>query len=259
MYFCPDETDSWTKTNLTNLTNLNDPLDLRSMSNRTVHEFASELRKSPEALLEQFRCAGVAKSGPDDLVTEADKYALLRFLKASNGVGEGERKKITLVKKGAGKNVKPDPEAAGREQAQEFIEKLHRDLLERSVEVTVRGGRRTLLIREDNGDLALLAPPGECLSFDPPRKMVLISSYLSDVLSILRGDRLESVVTVPRALGKVLRSYLRTIADLAVPDSQRGLCSQSGRIRQANLMGAANDLVRYEHIFPACAATVSLT
>ncbi|MBT2333238.1 hypothetical protein J7E49_04895 [Variovorax paradoxus] len=228
------------------------------MSNRTVYEFASELRKSPESLVEQFRCAGVEKSGPDDLVTEADKYALLRFLKASHGAGEGGRKKITLVKRGADKNVKPDPEAVDRKQAQESIEELHRDLLERSVEVTVRGGQRTLLIREDNGDLALLAPPGECLNFDPPRKIVLVSAYLSDVLSILRGDRLESVVTVPRALGKVLKSYLRAIADRAVPASQRGLCSQSGRTRQANLIGAANDLIRFEHIFPACAATVSL-
>lgn len=248
--------DACSRTNLSKLTKLNGSLDLCSMTNATVYEFALELRRSAEALLEQFRCAGVEKSGPDDLVTEADKYAFLRFLKASNGAREGERKKITLVKKAA---VKADPAADALEQAQKFIEELlHRDLLDRSFEVTVRGRQRTLLIREDSGDLALLAPPGECLSFDPPRKVVLIGSYLSDALSILRGERSGSVEIVPQALSEVLESYLRTMADRTVPDSQRGLCSQSGRTRQANLIGAANDLVRFEHIFPACAATVSL-
>ncbi|MEY3888734.1 MAG: translation initiation factor [Pseudomonadota bacterium] len=69
------------------------------MSSNTVAEFASELKKSSETLLEQLRSAGVEKSAATDALTEADKQKLLSYLQASHGTASGERKKITLVKK----------------------------------------------------------------------------------------------------------------------------------------------------------------
>ena len=69
------------------------------MSSYTVAEFASELKKSPDTLLEQLRSAGVDKSAPSDALTETDKQKLLSYLQASHGTATGERKKITLVKK----------------------------------------------------------------------------------------------------------------------------------------------------------------
>jgi len=69
------------------------------MSSNTVAEFANELKKSTETLLDQLRSAGVAKSAPSDVLTESDKQRLLGFLKASHGTSSSERKKITLVKK----------------------------------------------------------------------------------------------------------------------------------------------------------------
>ncbi len=69
------------------------------MSSTTVAEFASELKKSPDTLLEQLRSAGVAKSAPSDALSEADKQKLLGYLQASHGTATGERKKITLTKK----------------------------------------------------------------------------------------------------------------------------------------------------------------
>jgi translation initiation factor IF-2 len=69
------------------------------MSSNTVAEFASELKKSPDTLLEQLRSAGVDKSAPSDALTETDKQKLLSYLQASHGTVTGERKKITLVKK----------------------------------------------------------------------------------------------------------------------------------------------------------------
>jgi translation initiation factor IF-2 len=65
----------------------------------TVAEFANELKKSTDTLLEQFKSAGVAKSAASDLLTESDKQRLLSYLQASHGTATGERKKITLVKK----------------------------------------------------------------------------------------------------------------------------------------------------------------
>ncbi len=69
------------------------------MSSITVAQFASELKKSPETLLEQLRSAGVAKRAPTDALTETDKQKLLAHLQASHGMPADNRKKITLVKK----------------------------------------------------------------------------------------------------------------------------------------------------------------
>ena len=67
------------------------------MSSTTVAEFASELKKSPDTLLEQLRSAGVAKAATSDALSEADKQKLLGFLQASHGTAAPERRKITLV------------------------------------------------------------------------------------------------------------------------------------------------------------------
>jgi translation initiation factor IF-2 len=69
------------------------------MSSMTVAEFANELKKSSDTLLEQLKSAGVAKSAPTDTLTEADKQRLLGFLQTAHGTPSAERKKITLVKK----------------------------------------------------------------------------------------------------------------------------------------------------------------
>ncbi len=69
------------------------------MSVNTVAEFASELKKSTDTVLEQLRSAGVAKTDPSDTLSEADKHKLLSYLQTSHGTVVGERKKITLVKK----------------------------------------------------------------------------------------------------------------------------------------------------------------
>jgi len=69
------------------------------MSVNTVAEFASELKKSSDTVLEQLRSAGVNKTDPSDTLSEADKHKLLSYLQTSHGTVVGERKKITLVKK----------------------------------------------------------------------------------------------------------------------------------------------------------------
>ena len=69
------------------------------MSSNTVAEFATELKKSPETLLDQLKAAGVGKAAPTDALTESDKQKLLAYLQASHGTASPDRKKITLVKK----------------------------------------------------------------------------------------------------------------------------------------------------------------
>jgi len=101
------------------------------MSSTTVAEFASELKKTPEILLDQFRSAGVPKASPTDAITEADKQRLLGHLKAAHGTAEPERKKITLVKKSTSEIKQAD--ATGRA---------------RTIQVEVRK-KRTFIQRDD--------------------------------------------------------------------------------------------------------------
>ncbi|RIX76049.1 translation initiation factor IF-2 [Acidovorax cavernicola] len=82
------------------------------MSSTTVAEFANELKKTPETLLDQLKSAGVPKAAVTDALTEADKQRLLGFLKASHGTAEPERKKITLTKKSTSEIKQAD--ATGR-------------------------------------------------------------------------------------------------------------------------------------------------
>jgi translation initiation factor IF-2 len=66
----------------------------------TVATFATQLNRTPSALLEQLAAAGVNKQSVDDALNESDKERLLEYLRSSHGTAAApERKKITLVKK----------------------------------------------------------------------------------------------------------------------------------------------------------------
>ena len=101
------------------------------MSSTTVAEFANELKKSADVLLDQLRSAGVAKSSAGDALNDSDKQKLLSYLQASHGTQAGDRKKITLVKKSTSEIKQAD--ASGKA---------------RTIQVEVRK-KRTLIKRED--------------------------------------------------------------------------------------------------------------
>ncbi|MES2186969.1 MAG: translation initiation factor IF-2 [Pseudomonadota bacterium] len=101
------------------------------MSSTTVAEFATELKKSTETLIDQLRSAGVVKGASSDILTEGDKQKLLGFLQASHGTVSADRKKITLVKKSTSEIKQAD--ATGRA---------------RTIQVEVRK-KRTFIKRDD--------------------------------------------------------------------------------------------------------------
>lgn len=111
------------------------------MSSTTVAEFANELKKSPETLLEQLKSAGVAKSAPTDSLSDADKQKLLGYLQASHGTATPERKKITLVKKSTSEIKQAD--ATGKA---------------RTIQVEVRK-KRTFIKRDEGADTAVVEAP----------------------------------------------------------------------------------------------------
>lgn len=106
------------------------------MSSTTVAEFATELKKSTETLLEQLKSAGVAKKAASDTLTDSDKQKLLSYLQASHGTASPERKKITLTKKSTSEIKQAD--ATGKA---------------RTIQVEVRK-KRTFVRREDGAEAA---------------------------------------------------------------------------------------------------------
>jgi translation initiation factor IF-2 len=123
------------------------------MSNTTVSEFASELKKPVETLLDQLKSAGVAKSAASDVLTDADKQRLLSFLQTSHGTAvTGERKKITLTKKSTTEIKQAD--ATGRA---------------RTIQVEVRK-KRTFVQRDEEQAEAPVAPPAPVVP--PPQEPV---------------------------------------------------------------------------------------
>jgi translation initiation factor IF-2 len=113
------------------------------MSSTTVAEFASELKKPTDTLLEQLRAAGVPKQSAADPLTESDKHKLLNYLQASHGTASADRKKITLVKKSTSEIKQAD--ATGKA---------------RTIQVEVRK-KRTFVKRDDEPVVAPApaAPP----------------------------------------------------------------------------------------------------
>ncbi len=111
------------------------------MSSTTVAEFATELKKSTDTLLEQLRSAGVAKSAPTDALSEADKQKLLGYLQASHGTATPERKKITLVKKSTSEIKQADSTGKAR-----------------TIQVEVRK-KRTFVKRDEGADTAVVEAP----------------------------------------------------------------------------------------------------
>ena len=104
------------------------------MSSTTVAEFASELKKSTDTLLEQLKSAGVAKSAASDSLTDADKHVLLNHLKVSHGTSpEGDRRKITLVKKSTTEIKQAD--ASGKARAISVTTKKMRTFVRRDDDV----------------------------------------------------------------------------------------------------------------------------
>ncbi|MFC3305376.1 translation initiation factor IF-2 [Ottowia pentelensis] len=105
------------------------------MTNTTVADFANELKRPADALLEQLHAAGVGKRATTDVLTDSDKQQLLTYLEASHGTGAA-RKKITLTKKTTSEIKQAD--ASGKA---------------RTIQVEVRK-KRTFIKREDE-----VAPP----------------------------------------------------------------------------------------------------
>ncbi|MEY4725584.1 MAG: hypothetical protein RLZ36_211 [Pseudomonadota bacterium] len=124
------------------------------MTSTTVAEFASELKKPTDTLLEQLKAAGVAKSSASDVLTEGDKQKLLSHLQASHGTASPERKKITLVKKSTTEIKQAD--ATGKA---------------RTIQVEVRK-KRTFVKRDEDAAAEAPAAPAQAAVQEPAAPLI---------------------------------------------------------------------------------------
>ena len=121
------------------------------MTNITVAEFANELKRPTEALMEQLQAAGVQKKSGSDPLTDADKQKLLNHLQASHGGEPAPRRKITLTKKTTSEIKQAD--ATGKA---------------RTIQVEVRK-KRTFIKREDE---PVAAPPAVAEAAQPAAPVI---------------------------------------------------------------------------------------
>ena len=84
------------------------------MAVTTVAQFAAQLNRPVNALIEQLQSAGVAKQSPDDALTESDKERLLEFLRTAHGTAAPERKKIVLTRKSTSEIKQADASGKAR-------------------------------------------------------------------------------------------------------------------------------------------------
>ena len=139
------------------------------MTNITVADFANELKRPTDTLMEQLQAAGVSKQSASDALTDADKQKLLNYLQASHGTDASARRKITLTKKTTSEIKQAD--ATGKA---------------RTIQVEVRK-KRTFIKRDDEPAAPAPAPVPEEVEA-PARVAATPAAPLIDAAEQARRD-----------------------------------------------------------------------
>ncbi|MEQ1599917.1 MAG: translation initiation factor IF-2 [Methylotenera sp.] len=119
------------------------------MAQTTVAQFAAELGLPTALLLEQLKSAGVLKSAVEDKLEEADKSALLEYLRKEHGAAQAPKNKITLTRKSNTEIKKTDSMGKAR-----------------TIQVEVRK-KRVLVRNEEEVAEKVSAPVEEILPIEP--------------------------------------------------------------------------------------------
>ena len=200
------------------------------MSSNTVAEFASELKKSPDTLLEQLHSAGVDKSAATDALTENDKQKLLSYLQASHGTVAGERKKITLVKKSTSEIKQAD--ATGKARTIQVEVRKKRTFIKRDdeVETTSTSATEPAAPLIDHAELARRE--------EEARSQAELLRRQEEELAEKRRDR-EAKELAKREEAKAKQAS--ELDDGAVVPSPEELVAQAAAIRSAKVAAAQHE------------------
>jgi translation initiation factor IF-2 len=135
------------------------------MAQTTVAQFAAELGLPTALLLEQLKSAGVVKSAVEDKLEEADKSALLEYLRKEHGAAQAPKNKITLTRKSNTEIKKTDSMGKAR-----------------TIQVEVRK-KRVLERNEEVAEQAISAPVvEEILPIEPVVLEAVVEAIAPEVL-----------------------------------------------------------------------------
>ena len=172
------------------------------MAQTTVAQFAAELELPTALLLEQLKGAGVMKSAVDDKLEEADKSALLDYLRKEHGAAQVPKNKITLTRKQNTEIKKTD--SAGRA---------------RTIQVEVRKKRvieRTEnMVEEVTPDLQ--AQPDQLSNLSPANEALAVDTKSNDTLAEPIGVAADSMETAPIELAVDIAAPIPTSSTAQEP------------------------------------------
>ena len=158
------------------------------MTNITVADFANELKRPTDTLMEQLQAAGVSKQSASDALTDADKQKLLNYLQASHGTDASARRKITLTKKTTSEIKQAD--ATGKA---------------RTIQVEVRK-KRTFIKRDEDAAPApapAVEPPAPAPAPAPAMPVVDAAGGLVGLLSHREVERAAPSAITTLSVGEV--------------------------------------------------------
>ena len=159
------------------------------MAQSTVTQFATELGLPTALLLEQLKSAGVNKSAVDDKLDEADKTALLDYLRKEHGAAQTPKNKITLTRK---QNTE--------------IKKTDSDGRARTIQVEVR--KKRVLMRNEETAKVPEAVPEEVVVSEPVPEEKAIEPEVVEVEVKATPEKTEKTEAEPEKVAKRKKQVL---------------------------------------------------
>jgi translation initiation factor IF-2 len=168
------------------------------MALTTVAQFAAELGLPTALLQEQLKSAGVSKTNLEDKLEEADKGALLEYLRKEHGASQAPKSKITLVRKQNTEIKKTD--STGRA---------------RTIQVEVR--KKRTLVRTDEQDMPVADVPmlDEEFGISEP-----LSSAEEVVVDTPAEDSNDETTTEPKIVVKAELPAMAEVAPKPAPPAE---------------------------------------
>ena len=172
------------------------------MAQTTVAQFAAELGLPTALLLDQLKSAGVSKSAIEDKLEEADKAALLEYLRREHGAAQAPKNKITLTRKSSTEIKKTDSMGKAR-----------------TIQVEVR--KKRVLVRNEPEPEALPVEPvvEEVLPMEPE---VVEAESVTEAVAVEEAAPMAAEVVVAEAETKstTIRKQVLTPEQIALREQE---------------------------------------
>ncbi len=165
------------------------------MAQTTVAQFAAELGLPTALLLDQLKSAGVSKSAIEDKLEEADKAALLEYLRKEHGATQAPKNKITLTRKSSTEIKKTDSMGKAR-----------------TIQVEVRK-KRVLMRNETEAEVTTPEPiTEEVLPAEPVVEEVVVEAIAT--------EEVAPVVVAPEAKSTTIKKQVLTPEQVAMREQE---------------------------------------